>query len=172
MAQKIDYPATTDMKLIFGDWTMATLRGIKVDFKRNVMVFVFVPDPHMRWVHQIPDADYDETINVIKREYPREDCHCVNPDPKYQTWFLFCDYNGNKCDPAIGINQELLVQNNSLRNERDAWMTSAILIPLKLRKAIKYPEEIKTELLKEMKEQKKIMGSDLGLGGEKEQGVQ
>lgn len=168
--QKIDYPYMPDMKIIFGDWCFATLKGVKVDKPRAKIIFVFIPDPYMRWVHQIPNSDYDESLGLIKKEYPEEYCKCVVYDPMSLTWFLMCDYHGRKCDTALEINQELIVKCKMYKEERDAWQKAATIIPLKLKRAIIHPEEYKTEMLKEMKEQKKIIGSDYGIGGEEVKG--
>lgn len=156
MVEKIEYPTTANMRIIFGDWCMATLRGVKVDKPNGKIIFVFIPDDFMRWFHQIQDKDYDEQYFVIKKEYPEEYCHLVNKDPKYQAWMLFCDYDGKHCDPTIGINYELTTKNKSLKSERDAIDESFLLYRLKTKRIISHPEEFKEEAIKEFVKQKVI----------------
>lgn len=162
-----EYPGTQDMKVVFGDWCFATLRGVKEDKPKGKVAFVFVPDPFMRWFHNIQDKDYDDTFSAIKKEYDEELCHLVNRDPKHQTWFLLCDYNGKKCDPSIGINHELIIKNNALKSERDALERAFILYKLKTRKIITHPEEFTDEIIKRMVKQKEITKGDFEIGGVK-----
>src|SRR3990167_9360911 len=126
----IDYPNRTDQKIIFGDRCMARYIGAVTIESENKIRFVFIPDDFMRWKYQIQDDEYDQVNWRIIKDYPKEYCHCPIPDPKFLTWELLCDYNGNRCDPFQEINHELVIQNKSLRAERDSLKKALNLLPL------------------------------------------
>lgn len=153
MAQ--DYPFENDWKLIFGDWCMAKMVGYSVDNKNKKFVVNFRPDLWMRWKHNIPDSHYDEVYNVIKREYDLEYAQPVNLDAKYLTWFLLCDYNNNRCDPAMGINTSLLAKVQLYKEELTIWKDLARLKFLKLKKVIRHVDEFKDEAMAEIEKKNK-----------------
>jgi len=136
MTKYIEQPINTDMKIIFGDFTMATLKGLSEKKSKGIINLVFIPDNYMRHVHQIQDEEYDQIYGVIKKSYPTEYCHCVIKDPKFQTWILLCDYNGILCDPSYEINMGLLRKCKIYKDELEVWKISASIRFLKLKKRI------------------------------------
>lgn len=162
----IDYPIEPDWKLIFGNWQFARLRGFKIDKPNNRIIVVFVPDPHMRYAHQIPDSDYDQVNWVIKREYPYDYAHNVNPDAKSNTWVLLCDYDGKPCNPFDSINTTLLARAEIYRRELEVWKNDAQTRFIQLNRAVVHPEEFKTKFLVELEKQSNILRPSIKIGGD------
>lgn len=164
----IAYPTITDWKIIFGDRCIARLRSMAILESENKIRFVFVPDSYMAWKYQIQDDEYDNVNWVIVKDYPKEYCHCPIPDPKFQTWELLCDYNGNMCDPFHQINHELAIQNQSVRAERDSLKKALRLLPLSYNKMISHPEELRSKIISQLREEAKVVSIAFGAEEKKE----
>ena len=166
--QVIVYPSVTDWKIIFGDRCMARLKSMAVLESENKIRFIFVPDPYMSWKYQIQNDEYDQVNWFIVKDYPRDYCHCPIPDPKFQTWEVLCDYNGNMCDPFHQMNHELIVQNNALRAERNSLKKMLSLLPLSYNKMISHQDEIRSKIIREVREEAKAVTISLGNEEKKE----
>lgn len=163
-----DKPTETERTVLFGNGCQAELGGCYENAKDNKMVFMFRPTAYMRWKENIGDDQYDKTWWWIKKSYPKDLCVCLDYSYEFMKWLLFCDYWGNKCDLTQKINQELLAKLQGMKSEKDAWQTLATVLPLKLRKAIAYPEEAVDSLLERFARQKKVIGTELFPQKEKE----
>lgn len=167
MEKIISYPeGKSERKLIFGDLCEASLHGdCEVGDKHR---FIFKPSDYMMWKHQIQDYEFNQEHWVIIKEYPEELCHCGIKDSNFQTWILRCDYRGKECNYLEGMNHSLLAKNKSLTEQTEAWKRTATLMPLIFKKVLNYPNEIRAEIIAQIKKEVPVINYSL-LGGQKEE---
>jgi len=156
----IDRPIEQSRTLIFGNGSFAEFGDCRENNKEGTITFTFRPSEAMRWRDRIPDEDYDEKNNWIKKTYDRDLTEPLDLSPDFQTWMLFCDYRGEECKISERIDLALLARVKSLRTEKEAYKMSATLLPMTMIRMIKYPEEARTKLLKSMKEQNKALNTN------------
>lgn len=150
-------PQQQERRIVFANFSIAVLADCKVNEKEDTITFSFRPTYSMKVRDQIDDKDFDETSGLIFRKYPRALCECKDPSPETQTWFLYCDYHGNKLDITKRINQGLLIRNEYLQKENDALKKQASIGMMDIMHIINFPEENKLKMIEQIGKVKSVL---------------
>lgn len=159
-------PTESESTIIFGNCCFAEMGDCIEDKERDRWVFMFRPTPRMYWkLYQIgrpiPDEHRDPIQGWIKKSFPSVLCHCVDPTPNHQVWYIRCDYWEKECDFTEKINVQLASKLESVIAERDAYKIQNQVMPIKFKKFLKYPDLMKAEIYDEIKKQKEAFNVPL-----------
>lgn len=159
-----DYPG---FYIVFGDGLAALcvemMDWIDPENKQVYKKMKLKPTNDLARVHMIKQKEYDSNDNTITKQYPAKYAVPLNviPGTGSVSWMFMCDWNSNECSIFTRIDNETMLENQSLKKENETHRKHIAKLQEELMKAHAFPEELEEQNLGRYRRIKAVVGDNV-----------